>query len=166
MPEWAQYLNPVVQSVNRSIFDLLMQEHYVLHDSHGINAVNDFTANTLVLMVTNGLARVGYNSTLQGSPKSIPGTSFIDGDYWLSGKGNVFTVDPIESQNWVKFHIDSTLQGYAYNTRTTPPRFAIAVMMLYIIIALAHVVYCGITGKIFRPVSTIPFPFVLFGVRH
>ena len=145
--EWARYLDPMVESANRSVFDLLMQEHYVVQGSLSIEALNVFAAQTLVLMVTNGLARIGYESTLQGSPKSIPGTPFIDGNYWLSGKGNVFTVDPVESKDWVKFHVNSTLQGYAYNTETLPPRLAIAVMTLYCIIALGHVIYSGITGR-------------------
>ena len=150
--EWAQYLYPMVESANRSVFDLLMQERYVVQGSQSIEAFNCFAAKTLVLMVTNGLARIGYESTLQGSPKSIPGTPFIDGNYWLSGKGNVFTVDPVESKDWVKFHVNSTLQGYAYNTQTLPPRLAIGVMTLYCIIALAHVIYSGVTGR-FSPIS-------------
>ena len=150
--EWAQYLDPMVQSANRSVFDLYVQERFPVQGSQSIDAFNVFVAKTLVLMVTNGLARIGYESTLQGSPKSIPGTSFIDGNYWLSGKGNVFTVDPVESKDWVKFHVNSTLQGYAYNTQTLPPRLAIGVMTLYCIIALAHVIYSGITGR-FPPVS-------------
>ena len=151
--EWARYLDPMVESANRSVFDLIMQKHYVVQQSSlNIGAINTFAAQTLVLMVTNGLARIGYESTLQGSPKSIPGTPFIDGNYWLSGKGNIFTVDPVESKDWVKFHVNSTLQGYAYNTQTLPTRLAIVVMTLYCIIALGHVIYSGITGR-FLPVS-------------
>ena len=144
--EWAQYLDPIVGNVNRSVFDLFMQERYPVQGSQSINAFNVFAAETLVLMVTNGLARIGYQNTLQGSPKSILGSPYIDGNYWLSGKGNVFTVDPVESKDWVKFHVNSTLQGYAYNTQTLPPRFAIGVLTLYCIIALAHVIYSGVTG--------------------
>ena len=145
--QWAQYLDPMVESANRSLFDVLIQERSVLPDNFDLSV-----SQTLVLMMTNGLARVGYESTLQGSPKSIPGTPFIDGNYWLSGKGNVFIVDPVESKDWVKFHVNSTLQGYAYNTQTLPPRLAIGVLTLYCIIALGHVIYSGITGR-FPPTS-------------
>ena len=107
--EWAQYLNPMVESANRSVFDLIMQERSPVQGPQAIDAFNVFVAETLVLMVTNGLVRIGYESTLQGSPKSILGSPFIDGNYWLSGKGNVFTVDPVESKDWVKFHVNSTL---------------------------------------------------------
>ena len=145
-PEWAQYLDPTVESANRSVFDLLMQERYQVQGSESIEAFNVFAAGALVLMITNGLARIGYESTLQGIPKLIPGSPYIDGNYWLSGKGNVFTVDPVESKDWVKLRVNSTLQGYAYNTQTSPPRFAIGVLTLYCVIALAHVIYSGVTG--------------------
>ena len=160
--EWAQYLDPMVESANRSVFDLLMQEHLVVQGSQSVAAFDGFATRALALMLTNGLARIGYESTLQGSPRTIPGSSFIDGNYWLSGKGNVFTVDPVESKDWVKFHVNSTLQGYAYNTQTLPPRLAIGVMTLYCIIALAHVIYSGITGK-FSPISDTSniFPILL-----
>ena len=158
--EWARYLDPMVESANNSVFNLLMEERFTAQGWESIESFNVFAAETLVLMVTNGLARIGYESTLQGSPKSIPGTPFIDGNYWLSGKGNVFVVDPVESQDWVKFHVNSTLQGYAYNTETLSPRLAIAVMTVYCIIALVHVIYSGITGRVFPQylMQSLSFP--------
>ena len=152
--EWAQSLDPVVQSANKTVFQLIMQEHF---DIQGPNSIWAFTASlklALTLMISNGLGRVSFNSTLQGNPKSITspdGKSWIDGNYWLSGRGNVFTVDPEDAKNWVKFHVDSKLQGYAYNTQTVPPRLAIAVMIAYCIIALSHLLYSSITGKSLHP---------------
>ena len=147
--EWAQYLNPVVRSANRSVFDLIMQETVPFADpdtsySPAINA-----NYVLVNLMANGLARIGFKSTLQGSPKTIKspdGTSWIDGNYWLSGKGNMFEVDPTQSKDWLKFQVNSTLEGYAYNTETVAPRVAIGVMTLYCMIALAHLFYSGISG--------------------
>lgn len=79
------------------------------------------------------------------------GDGGLDGDYWLSGKGNVFNVSPEESVNWTKFHVESTLEGYAYNTLTTPPKLAIAVLAVYCALALAHVIYAAITGTLYPP---------------
>ena len=146
--DWAQSLNPVVQSANKTVFHLIMQEQWDLAGSPFAPTVTVKAA--LTMLIANGLGRVGFNSTFQGNPKSITapdGSSWIDGNYWLSGKGNVFTVDPEDAKEWVKFHVDSKLQGYAYNTQTVPPRLAIAVMIAYCIIALAHLLYAGITGK-------------------
>ena len=147
--QWAEYLNPIVRSANRSVFDLIMQETDPIADPAAPYLAAANANDVLVILIANGLARIGFGSTLQGSPKSVKstdGTSWIDGNYWLSGKGNMFEVDPDQSKDWLKFHVDSTLEGYAYNTETVAPRVAIGVMTLYCIIALAHLFYSGISG--------------------
>lgn len=149
--DWAQYLNPTVQSANRSVFDLIMQNALVVQGPESSFEAAAAVGVTLTSMMANGLARIGFESTLQGSPRSIlsrDGSSWIDGNYWLSGKGNVFKVDPDESKDWVKLHVNSTLQGYAYNTEYTSSRFAIAVLTIYCIIAIAHLLYSGISGNL------------------
>ena len=150
--EWAQYLNPIVRSANRSVFDLIMQETAPFADPDAFVSALYSAKNAnyvLVSLMANGLARIGFESTLQGAPKSVKsvdGTSWIDGNYWLSGKGNMFEVDPTQSKDWLKFRVNSTLEGYAYNTETVAPRVAIGVMTLYCMIALAHLFYSGISG--------------------
>ena len=149
--DWAQYLNPTVKTANRSVFDIIMQQHIVLQGPESYFAIALSATNTLAAMIANGLARIGFESTLQGSPKSIlsrDGTSWIDGNYWLSGKDNVFQVNPNESKDWVKLHVNSTVQGYAYNTESTSSRFAIAILTMYCIIAIAHLLYSGISGSL------------------
>ena len=147
--EWAQYLNPIVRSANRSVFDLIMQETVPNADPDASYSASRNANWVLVELIANGLARIGFESTLQGSlksVKSVDGTSWIDGNYWLSGRGNMFEVDPIQSKDWLKFHVNSTLQGYAYNTETAAPRVAIGILTLYCVIALAHLFYSGISG--------------------
>ena len=147
--EWAQYLNPVVGSANRSVFDLIMQETVPFADPDASYSPTINGNYVLVSLIANGLARIGFESALQGSPKSVKsadGTSWIDDNYWLSGKGNMFEVDPTQSKDWLKFHVNSTLEGYAYNTETVAPRVAIGVLTLYCMIALAHLFYSGISG--------------------
>ena len=155
--EWAQYLNPVVRSANRSVFDLIMQETDPFADPDASYSPAKSANCVLVSLIANGLARIGFERTLQGSAKSVKsvdGTSWIDGNYWLSGKGNMFEVDPVESKDWLKFHVNSTLEGNAYNTETVAPRVAIGVMTLYCVIALAHLCYSGISGP--RQASSSP----------
>ena len=151
--DWAQSLNPTVQSANRSIFDIIMQDAVTLKGPESSVATASSASITLAAMIANGLSRISFESTLQGSPRSIvsrDGTSWIDGSYWLSGKGNVFTVDPEESKDWVKLHVNSTLQGYAYNTENTSSRVAIAILTMYCIIAIAHLLYSGISGNLHK----------------
>lgn len=139
---WAQYLNPVIDGLNRTVSEVLIQED--------VNQEID-CARMISALVVNGLARTSWNSTLQGDVKSAgsDGTKYeyVDGDYWLSGRGDVFTVDPRESQDWATFRVDSTFQGYGYNAYTVPPRVAIAVMVLYCLLVAGHTIYSGKTGK-------------------
>ena len=101
----------------------MMQERFKLQGPQEIRAAASSAAQILTLMIMKGLARIGFENTLQGTPRmarSSDGKSWIDADYWLSGEENVFTVDPSQSQDWVKPTIKSTIQGYAYNTETVP----------------------------------------------
>ena len=68
-----------------------------------------------------------------------------------SGKGSVFQVDN-PNPDWVKFRVDSTLVGYGYNAFGVAPRLAIALLTIYCLLALGHMVCACITGK---PPSTL-----------
>lgn len=147
--DWAQYLNPTVKSLNTSVFDLMMQRCLVMQGPELLPFIAAQIGSTLAAMMANGLARISFESTLQGSPRSIvsrDNTSWIDGNYWLSGKGNVFKVDLDESKDWVKLHVNSTVQGYGYGTENTSSRVAIAILTTYCILASAHLLYSGISG--------------------
>ena len=149
--DWAQYLNPTVKSLKTSVFDLMMQECLVLQGPELLPFITANIGTTLTAMMANGLARISFESTLQGSPRSIvsrDGTSWIDGNYWLSGKDDVFMVDSDESKDWVKFHVNSTVQGYGYSTENASSRIAIAILTMYCILAGAHLLYSGISGNL------------------
>lgn len=141
---WADYLNPWVTTSNTSLFNILMRETLSPASKHippeGI----------LTSLMTNGLARSSFTSELQGSVKTFPGpdgSPYLDGNYWLSGKGDAFIVDADESKDWVKLKVESYLQGYAYNTYNFPPKIAIAILTVYCLFATGHILYAGITGK-------------------
>lgn len=92
---------------------------------------------------------IGSESQLQGTLKTVvrpDNSSYIDGSYWFSGKGNIFKVDPVESQDWVKLHISSEFQGFAYNVNGATPKIAVAFLLAYCIFVLAHVLYVCIYG--------------------
>ena len=140
---WADFLNPTIAGRNTTVIDSLLQEQ--------IFSCNPLISAEMALLslVVNGLARSASSSQLQGTLRTSGpnGSQGIDGNYWVSGKGNVFEVDPNQSMNWTKLHVDSTLEGYAYNTAGLAPRFAIAFLMIYCALALGHVIYAAWTGK-------------------
>ena len=141
--EWAAYLNPSIPSLNTTLFHHLMGSNTTSLPT--VSTVKEILAPLLAL----GLSSIGSTSTVQGTIKQVTqpdGSSSIDGDYWFSGKGNMFEVDPSDSKEWVKFHVDSVFQGYAYSARGTIPKLAICLLMIYCAFATAHILYAGISG--------------------
>lgn len=101
-------------------------------------------------LLANDLASIGATGTLQDNIKTVgkpDNSSAIDGDYWFSGKRDMFIVDSEESKDWVKLRVDSTINDYAYNIRNTAFKVAISFLLAYCIIALSHVLYAKITNK-------------------
>ena len=141
--DWAQYLNPEISGLNTTVIDTLLQ-NWIFACSPRISA--EVALGTLIV---NGLAKSGAGSQLQGTIRTSgpQGVSGLDGNFWVSGKGNVFSVDPKQSEDWVKLHVESTLQGYAYNTINMAPRVAIAFLTLYCVFAFGHVLYVAWSGK-------------------
>ena len=147
--DWANYLNPSVPASNSTVIDILMSTFSPAAEMSSAHQIA--TAKWILAgLLANGLASIGATAKLQGDIKTIvkpDGSSQWDGDYWFSGKGDVFIVDPEESKDWVKLHVDTTVNGYAYNIRGTSPKVAVAFLLAYCIIALSHIVYAGSSGK-------------------
>lgn len=141
--DWAQYLNPSILDSNTTVFHRLMSSHLLVPD------ISISARIILTGLLANGLAGIGATSRLQGTLKTViekDGSEGLNGDYWFSGKGDAFLVDPTESKDWVKFRVYTTIQGYAYNTTGATPKVAICFLLAYCIFAFAHIVYAGITG--------------------
>lgn len=141
--EWAAYLNPSIPSLNTTLFHHLMVSN--------ITSIRTATNVKVILagLLANGLSGIGSTSKLQGTLKTVTrpdGSSSIDGNYWFSGKGNIFEVGASESKDWVKFRVSSVVQGYAYNTRGVIPKLAICLLLIYCAFAMAHIFYAGISG--------------------
>lgn len=143
--EWLEYLDPFIPTLNTSVINFLLKE-----TAKSVIPAEVATQYIVGGLLANGLARVGYTSQLQGNVKLAQGASGItvpDITSWVSGKGDIFTVDPNESKDWVRLRVDSTMQGYAYNTIGPSPKIAIAFLLTYSILALAHCFYSGISGN-------------------
>lgn len=146
---WANYLNPFVPALNTTVIDTLMSTYKPIGELKSEDQIS-IADWALAGLLANGLASIGATSTLQGDIKTVvksDGSSEIDGNYWFSGKGDMFAVDPEESKDWVKLRVDSTINGYAYNIRGAAPKVAISFLLVYCIIALSHVLYAVISGE-------------------
>lgn len=106
---WADALNPRINSTNNTVINERMQEQERPHDqkSYALFGLNG--------LVANGFSRIGFSSRLQGNVKtiSVNGSVELIGNYWLSGKEDVFNAT--EAKDWTKLHMTSALQGHSYN---------------------------------------------------
>ena len=159
--EWAEYLNPFVPSINTTVIDFLLKS---VGKNESVSLAPHVVSREIVTgLVTNGLARSGFTSELQGNI-SFTGvtndgngnsTQLLDGNLWVSGKRDFFAVDPEESKDWVKLRVDSRIQGYAYNIDGSAPKLAIAFLLTYCCLALGHCIYNGVSG--ISPPLQMPF---------
>ena len=141
---WSQYLNPTVADLNTTVFHQLMQGNITYREPRVSAGI------ILTSLLANGLSRNGIDSQLQGDLRrkiDSNGDSVIDANSWWRGKGDAFIVDPAQSKDWVKLKLESFVMGSAYTTNGLGPKFAITFMTIYIIFALAHTCYAGISGK-------------------
>lgn len=142
---WSRYLNPTVADLNTTVFHQLMQGNITNREPRVSAGI------ILSSLLANGLSRIGIESSLQGDLRrkiDSNGDSVIDANSWWRGKGDAFIVDPSESNEWVKLKLESFVTGYAYTTLGFGPKIAVAFMLIYIIFAVAHICYAGISGKI------------------
>ena len=142
--DWANYLNPFLPDSNTTVFNRLMNGPY------GAPARLSSASIILSSLLANGLARTSFWGQLQGTARSSYepryNQTFIDGAYWLSGKGEVFQVTADESQTWTKLEVDSTVSGYSYSTRGTAAKLAMAFLLLYCLLVVVHFAYAGVSG--------------------
>ena len=151
---WGEYLNPTIPNLNRTVLDYLLTANGDSpYATLGTTYKNDnvyAVQLTLTALLTNGLARVGYDYSFQGTPRvTSPPINYtnLDGTFWVYNKGDFFTVDPNQSRDWLKFKVVSTIQGYAYNTHGSSAKIAIAFLLLYCFLALASTLYAAISGE-------------------
>ena len=142
--DWLHYLNPSIPASNTSVIDFLLKEA-----AKSVIPASVATQYIVGGLLANGLARLGYKSQLQGTVKLTQNPTVPDSTFWVSGKGDMFTVDPNESKDWVRLRMNSTMQGYAYNTIGPSPKIAILFLSTYCLLALAHCFYSGITGTLY-----------------
>ena len=143
---WAEFLNPLVYDHNNSLINFLMRQIV------GPVAEVPLAQDILAMLTVNGLARTSRDSVIQGDVKTVKsnGQTGLDGNYWLSGQGDVFeTVDPADARDWVTFRVDSSLEGYAYNILTKPPRVASAILTISCVLVVGRTIYSEASGKSF-----------------
>lgn len=156
--DWAEHLNPLVPGTNSTVFDVLLKASS-RNNSRGLNpaaAAAAAAGEIISALMANGMARTASTSRLQGAirlTEDANNETIPDGTLWFQGKEDFFVVDPEESANWVKLRVDSTLEGYSYNITGASVKVAIVFLLIYCVLALAHIFYSMISGMFLRPSS-------------
>ncbi|KAL8769681.1 MAG: hypothetical protein Q9194_005387 [Teloschistes cf. exilis] len=141
---WARYLDASIPALNTTVIHALM--------GRKLNGHDDATSANIILagLLANGLARTGFDSQLQGKMRTAfnpkLNTSIPDGDFWFSGKGDMFQVDAAGSKDWVKLRVDSSVEGYAFSTEGFAPKLTAAVLLIYCALVMAHICYAAVSG--------------------
>ncbi|KAI4112608.1 MAG: hypothetical protein LQ345_006272 [Seirophora villosa] len=141
---WARYLNPTIPTMNTTVINALMGNKMALR--------GDTTSANIILagLVANALSRTGLGSQLQGELRTVfnptLNASLPDGEYWFAGTGDVFTVDPLASKDWVKLRVDTSVEGYAFGIDGIAAKLTAAVLLIYCALVLAHLLYAATSG--------------------
>ena len=176
-PAWAAYLNPTISSDNSTAYQYMMQIAGILDEGSSLDATNIVCAveSLLSLSVVNGLARrdfgVGFAGTLLGDTDGLGLVSYrnLSGEegknwYWNSNcsiwcdqllpsgykmgyGGNAFNISKTEIAASTKFTMRAGAYGWAFNRRGSAVKFAMIALLIYVSIALIHLLYTLICSK-------------------
>ena len=165
-PDWAAYLNPIIPSDNSTAFQNMLEAAGLLNSESFIYDDNTIAAveSLFALTVVNGLARrdygKGFLGTLSGNTNGLDlvsnsNVSFpqdSDCENWskqllpsashaMTYGGHAFNITECDEANGTKFTMQAHARGYAYGTKGSAAKFAIAALLLYVTIALSQWMY-------------------------
>lgn len=147
--QWAEFSNPFIPEVNTTVYSALSS---LVHGSAEDGTVLDFQGFLVTTLITNSLSNIGSNLSLQGNvsivefPDIIGVNRVIDGRRWILHGEDLFDVTSHEGESWVKLRVDSVIEGLAYTAEGLAVRIAIAVLTLYCVFAIPHVVFTSVRG--------------------
>ena len=158
--DWASLLNPSIPATNTTVFNEMVAAAGMWNSSLPSDSYNyPFIIETiLTTLIADGLARGSYNTPMVGTLKSGPNwyKNFLPEKVRLSWGGDAFTVTDAERTTATMFTMRATANGYAYSYKGATQKAAIAVLIVYVLLALGHVVYSGRTGWTSTAWDTMP----------
>ena len=158
-PEWAVYLNPKIAARNSTVFREILFESGIL-SSGDLSAIDQLFAieSVLSVMLANGLARQRYGRQILGKlkdwnfdPHATCG-SWCDQMMPANGRhmgdgGSVFWLNGTQRSSSSRLRMHAQAEGYAYSPEGLTTKLAIAVLLLYCVLALGHWAYLCLAGE-------------------
>jgi hypothetical protein len=133
---WAQALNVPLLDSNLTTMESII--NYLAYEGQdwGIESFRGGSASAIGLMVTDGIARLGWNHrfayTLQHDPNL----------YTLTNNGTLLSLTALTNLNpdWVELEIKVSRNGYSYSVKTITVKIAITILLLHGLVAVVHTV--------------------------
>ncbi|KAL6849858.1 hypothetical protein ACO1O0_009403 [Amphichorda felina] len=144
-PAWATYLNPTATPENRTVFEELVYASNVAGDPTRPNT----TEHLLSAMTTNGLARIGYNAVLQGTlpdPSHPERYEEILPKGFFGPGGQIWNTDNVDTSGMFHSAVKVKLKGYGYGPESKTVYAAVAILLLYCLFAIPHVIIIAASG--------------------
>lgn len=161
--DWAAYLTPPLSdqnsTVDAAIYSTLGENLYLENE----NASHPAYIHEAVLgcLIANGMARNRFPSGIVDNPENyqseLPVTlSNQSIKQWLSGANkNPLNITFSDAQSGYALTVNSTVTGVAYTTDHVPIKIALAVLVVYCVFAVGHLLYAAISGISSNSWSTI-----------
>ena len=170
--EWAAGLSPPVGN-SSTVFEKLTRTAELRKLPISLPSPVQFPASQLgilaiekilAIIVTNGLARVGYKTYLKGNLKGFDRKSDVFCAEWCEQMiphglmtvkkfnqrfGQAFespVIGAYSAGSAGKWKLQVTVNGYAYSTRGLTMKIAVGILLTYSVVAVAHVVWLLKTG--------------------
>lgn len=175
-PSWAEYLNPITDASGNRVFGWLSsffkgdQNQYMAHldpaqQHHGESPLSVGYEKILAALVTNGLANIFIDATLQGDLMGAALCAlFIHADPcgWLRRKASnpAYFIEPFEAKslNWNEWRVTHSVQGLAYSSEGIIIKFYMGVLLVYAVVVILFSMYSvwkGHTSYPWRSVSEL-----------
>lgn len=117
-------------------------------------------------MLANGLARMSYNASMVGTlkgmnasnawQKQVPWMDDVLPKAELGYGGDPWNISSSQKAGATQFTMIALAYGYAYGSEGAAQKASIAVLLLYILLAVSHFVYSAKTGKTSSSSDTSP----------
>jgi hypothetical protein len=143
-PQWADGINPIIDAKNVSVFTLLSNSVGRLGDISMAPSLVNAVEAILVVILAEGLSRVGNTASIQGFLKGFEENEWMSQilpDKTVFGTGgSAFNYTFRPGDPFVKFEMKVAVSGYGYGI-TTATILSSLVLLTYSLIAITYIVH-------------------------
>jgi hypothetical protein len=159
--DWAQYLNPLVSTMNSNttVFSTLASTAGIWTSNQTTDPVwyPMVVENILATLIANGIGRANFNRTMVGTLIGLDDASrswslgawvqqMLPKNGVLGYGGNAFDISAEDKALATQFMLKANILGYAYSPMGKTQVAAMIVLSMYVLLVLCHIGYTAVTG--------------------